>query len=271
MSSVALNDTSHFTAAHPVVIHNTGTSAVTYTFTNIGAATAYTIDSGIYPSSFPPSLDASYATIRFNPTTLTVPAGASLPFVLHFTRPAGLDESRIPVYSGFVGINGTNGDYLTLPYAGVDSKLKNATVTDYEDGFPYLSLSSDENFNPIATANFTIPGPKSSYNATDYPVIVWALAMGSRIVRVDIVPKDVHNLPRVIGQQVLGSLPGYPSYNNPRGNLFASSWNGQLSDGSYAPAGTYKFFFRALKIFGDETYDHDYEPYSTPYFNIKYA
>jgi hypothetical protein len=271
VANIALNDTAYFTAAHPVTIKNTGSTAVTYTFSNIGAATAYTLTSGAWPDSFPPTVEASYATIRFNPSTLTVPAGAALPVVLHFTRPAGLDAARIPVYSGYVGINSTNGDYLTLPYAGIASKLKEATVTDSADGFPYLSTSADADHAPIAGKLFTLPGNSTTYIATEYPSVVWALAMGSKVVRVDIVPLDVHNLPRIIGKQVLGSMAGYPIHNNARAALISSNWNGQLSDGSWAPAGTYKFFFRALKIFGDETYDHDYEPFSTEYFSIAYA
>ena len=83
--------------------------------------------------------------------------------------------------------------------------------------------------------------------------------MGSRTVRIDVQPANPRDLPRIIGQQVLGSVPGYPVHNHVRQTTDSIAWNGQLADGSWVPAGQYRFMLRALKIFGDVTYDHDYE------------
>jgi hypothetical protein len=44
--NIALNDTVYFQAAHPVTISNTGSVAQTYSFANLIAATAYTLNSG---------------------------------------------------------------------------------------------------------------------------------------------------------------------------------------------------------------------------------
>ncbi|KAL3419622.1 Minor extracellular protease vpr 12 [Phlyctema vagabunda] len=277
LDNIALNDTVYFKAAHPITISNTGDTAQTYTFSNEIAATAFTLsDGGIFPDVFPPNLAsdaASAATIRFNPTTLTVPAKSSGVFTAHFTRPQGLDAARIPVYSGFVAINGTNGDTLSLPYAGVASRLKDAKIVDYVDGFPYISTSTDADHAPVANETiFILPSGNSTTNSTaGLPEIVYALAMGSRILRIDVVPENVRNLPRILGEQVLGSIAGYPVENVPRNSLFTAAWDGKLSDGRVAPAGRYKFMIRALRIFGDVTYNHDYERYDTGYINIKYA
>lgn len=270
LSNVALNDTSHFTAAHPVSITNTGNTAVTYEFSNIPAATSYTLeDDSVWPSTFPNDLDTSAAKIRFVPSKLTVPAGATLPVVLHFTRP-DLDEARIPIYSGYVGIKGSNGETLSLPYQGAASRLKDATVTDYPDGFPYLTsadITTEEEDWPLEPVT-----ESTTFNLSSpiLPTIAWALAMGSPLVRVDVVPEDVHGLPRIVGKQVLGSIAGFPREYVYRDSLFADPWDGSLANGTYAPAGIYKFLYRALKISGDPTYNHDYEAYETPYFTIEY-
>jgi hypothetical protein len=95
--------------------------------------------------------------------------------------------------------------------------------------------------------------------------------MGSRIVRIDVQPANPGGLPRTLGQQVLGSVPGYPVQNHVRQTTDSPVWTGQLADGSWAPAGQYRFMLRALKIFGNVTYDHDYEMYTTPLFEIKYV
>jgi hypothetical protein len=75
------------------------------------------------------------ATICFNPTTLTMAPRSSRIVALHFTRPSGLDESRIPIYSGYVAINSSNGDPFPLIYAGVASCLKDATIMNTAAGF----------------------------------------------------------------------------------------------------------------------------------------
>jgi Fn3-like domain len=244
-------------------------------FGNILAATAFTLSAGgIVPDTFPPNLSAdpaAGATIRFEPESLTVAAQSSGQVVLHFTRPAGLDASLIPVYSGFVAINGTSGDARTLPYAGVDSRLKDAKIMNTAAGFPFLATSIATTVPAANGSVFVLPGNSSVASGTTvFPGIAFSLAMGSRVVRIDVVPENPFGLPRVIGQQILGSLPGLPLLNQPRLAVSFVGWDGRLDGERWAPAGKYKLLLRALKIMGDQTYDHDYEMYSTILFEIKY-
>jgi hypothetical protein len=278
LDNIALNDTSYFKAAHPVTITNTGSTDQTYTFANLLAATAYTLTGAITPDIFPPNLDASStagATIPFNPETITVLARSSGIVTLHFTRPEGLDATRIPVYSGYVAINGSNGDTLSLPYAGIASRLKDAKIINTAAGYPFLSSSANI-LTPIITNDtiFVVPGPNSSTppsSSIAFPSIIYNLAMGSRIIRVDIQPEDPRGLDRIIGQQVLGSVPGYPVENHARNSLDAAVWDGPMADGSWAPEGKYRFMLRALRILGVVDYDHDYERFVSGVFEVRYA
>lgn len=277
--NIALNDTVYFKAAHPVTVSNRGNVAQTYCFANLVAATAYTLNNGtISPAPFGHiSLAgdaASGATIRFEPESLTVGPKSSAAVTLHFTRPAGLDASRIPVYSGFVAINGSAGDSLSLPYAGIATSMKSVAIVDSVDGYPYLTTSSDSTQKPIKANGtvFVLPGNSTTFNSTTgLPSLLYALAMGSRIVRIDVQPANPRGLSRILGKQVLGSVPGYPVQNHVRQTMDGIVWNGQLADGTWAPAGQYRFMLMALKIFGNVTYDHDYEMYTTQLFEIKYA
>ena len=216
---------------------------------------------------------ASGATIRFEPESLTVGPESSAVETLHFRRPTSLNESRIPVYSGFVTINGSAGDLLSLPYAGIATSMKDVAIVDSVDGYPYLTRSSDATQSPI-TANgtvFILPGNSTAFNSTGLPSLVYELAMGSRTVRIDVQPANPREVPRIFGQRVLGNVPSYPVQNHVRQTMGGIAWNGQLADGSWAPAGKYRFMLRALKIFGNVTHDHDYEMYTTRVFEIKYA
>jgi hypothetical protein len=286
--NIALNDTVHFKSAHPVTVSNTGRVAQTYTFSNLIVATAYTLNSGNISTATFGVIGlvgdaASGATIRFEPESLTVGPKSSAVVTLHFRRPASLNESRIPVYSGFVTINGSAGDSLSLPYAGIATSMKDVAIVDSADGYPYLTRSSDATQSPI-TANgtvFILPGNSTAFNSTVFnstvfnsaglPSLVYELAMGLRIVRIDVQPANPREVPRILGQRVLGSVPGYPVQNHVRQTMDGIAWNGQLADGSWAPAGKYRFMLRALKIFGNVTHDRDYEMYTTLVFEIKYA
>ncbi|KAF2796259.1 peptidase [Melanomma pulvis-pyrius CBS 109.77] len=277
LDNIALNDTRYFKAIHPLNIKNTGKKAQTYTFANLIAATAYTLTTGsIVPDLFTDielaSDAASAATIRFEPKSLTIGPGKTGRLTMLFTRPQGLDAARIPVYSGYVSINGTNGDSLTLPYAGITSRIKDAKIVNSPAGYPFVSSSRAPNF-PITNGTvFTLPGKGANATAaTVFPTITFDLAMGSRIVRLDVVPQNVRNLPRILGQQVLGAIAGTPLENQPRNNVVAVPWDGTLANGKLAPAGKYKIMLRALKITGDVRNEHDYERFDTGYFEIKYS
>ena len=103
------------------------------------------------------------------------------------------------------------------------------------------------------------------------PMISIELALATRIMRVDVVPLDPHGLPRVIGKQILGSIPGFPYYYAVRQQPFNIVWDGTLNTGEFVAEGTYKFLFRALSIFGDETYGPDWQSWESEFFTIKYA
>lgn len=273
LDTIALNDSAVFVPEHPIKISNIGTASQTYTFANLIAATAFTLtDGNIVPDLFPPNLvadAASCATITFDVESLTVEPGSTGVVVARFAPPQGLDATRIPIYSGYVSINGTNGDTLTLPYGGITSRIKDAKLINTRAGFPIISTSNETETASNRTV-FTIPG-KVNITGAIYPAVAFELAMGSRIVRLDIVPEKAGNLTTVLGQQILGPVPGTPLENQPRNVINPTIWHGKLVDGSFAPAGRYKILMRALMISGDEDVAADYELAETPFFEINYS
>lgn len=277
LKNIALNDSAHFNGTQRVTISNNRSKPQVYKFGNVAAATAFTLSSGISPAIFPPPLSeqiGSVATIRFDPKSLTLAPNSSGVVTLHFNCPHGLNASRIPVYSGFVSIKGSQGDVLTLPYAGIASSLKRATIVDRADGFPFLTTSSDPKFKPIKNnkAVFVIPrNANAPIPPSGLPTIIYALAMGSRVVRLDVQPRKTSGLPLILGSRVIGSVQDFPLLANPRLAPTIVEWDGQIDNGTFVPPGQYRFLLRALKIFGNETNGSDYEMYHTPYFEIKYS
>jgi hypothetical protein len=109
----------------------------------------------------------------------------------------------------------------------------------------------------------------------DQPQFNWRLVMSSALVRFDVLGSG--NQTEVAGVNILGSVPGFPQYWLPRNDLTTSAsyykaiWNGTLSTGVQLPAGNYMFLYRALKIFGDQNNNDDYESWPSPVFGIEYA
>ncbi|KAF2689831.1 subtilase [Lentithecium fluviatile CBS 122367] len=271
VSSLSFNDTDHFIETTNFTIRNLGSEEVTYSLSNVVAATAYTLDpASIHPSVFPNELVPGSASLAFSEDKVTVPAGGLVAVTVSPTAPAGLEASRLPVYSGYIALNGTNGDSLSLPYLGVKGSLHDATVLDAD--FTYLTKSTDNDLNPVpANQTFTIPATNGTApNGTVYPAFVISLALGSSLIRADVVPQNpLANATTVLGARTLGNVFGFPARYMPRGG-WATEWDGTLEDGSYAPAGTYTLLIRALKIFGDASVKEEYETTSTVPFTIRY-
>jgi hypothetical protein len=271
VSSISFNDTDHLVQQTNFTIRNTGSEDVSYSLSNVVAATAYTLDpASIFPSAFPNELVASAASLEFSEEKVTVPGGGSAIITVAPTVPADLDASRLPVYSGYIALNATNGESLSLPYLGVVGSMYDATVLDKNS--TYLTKSTDPQFNPVpANTTFVLPAVNGTgTNSTVYPGFLVDLALGSPLVRVDVVPQGYANATTVLGARTLGNVFSFPQAYKARGG-FETNWDGTLEDGRFAPAGTYTLLIRALKIFGDASKKQDYETKETVSFTLKYA
>ncbi|POS74434.1 serine endopeptidase [Diaporthe helianthi] len=278
VSSLSFNDTDNILPVQNFTVFNTGKSSVEYTLGHVGAATGYTLPSGsIFPAPFPNELHDDYATLEFvSGISFTLPAGQRKIVSVKATPPAGLAAERLPVYSGYITINGSDSSSLSLPYLGVAGSLHSATVLD--PAATYLSSSFAIADAPApANHTFTLPPPghsnntQDNSNSTDYPQLFISLALGSAVVRVDVVPTyPGANTTESLGLATIGDVYQTPLDYQPRG-LQSSNWDGKLASGEYAPAGTYKFVVRAMKIFGDRNNANDYETAETIEFGIQYA
>jgi len=279
VSSLSFNDTDHFDGVKNFSISNTGSAAVTYTLSNVGALAGYTFadDATITPDTFPNELVPSFASLSFSPSSFTIPAGQRKIITVTATPPAGLDAKRLPVYSGYIAINGSDSSSLSLPYLGVYGSMHSTTVLNAPATF--LSSSLDPNDTAVAAnRTFVLPPPghvnDTMYvNKTDLPKAVVELAMGSALVRVDVVPvstcRPVNTTSVVLGTTTIGQIANSPFVYQPRGQLTAR-WDGKLADGSYAPSGVYRFAVKALRIFGDPKVATEYDSTESVSFRIRY-
>lgn len=144
VSSISFNDTEHIA---PVLfsIKNTGSETVQYTIDQVGSGTVYTLaDDGTTTPVFFDSGDfmetvTEYASLNISSRLLSISPGQTAVVKVTATPPKGLDTTRIPIYSGYVTLNGTNGDSFLIPYLGAANAMRNVTILDTKHSDNYLS------------------------------------------------------------------------------------------------------------------------------------
>ncbi|KAJ5713540.1 uncharacterized protein N7483_010721 [Penicillium malachiteum] len=269
VSSLSFNDT-QFLAPVAFTINNTGSDIAVYTISRVSSGTVYALpDDG---TTIPMTFDSgdfmetvnSSATLKFSSTRVSVFPGQSTTVKVLASPPRGLNATRIPIYSGFVTLNGTNGDSFSIPYLGAANAMRNVTILDTKHGENYL-LSSESSAPVQAGQMFTFASPNATTATnTTNPIFDLRLSMGTRLLQADV---------KSYNGTVLGSLPYYPQEFKSRSATGPQkvSWEGQLADGSYVPAGIYSLRVRALKIFGNPLKDSDYDLVETPKFRVRYT
>ncbi|KAH9218561.1 subtilase [Leptodontidium sp. 2 PMI_412] len=288
--NLSFNDTSHFESEKTFKITNRGRNTVNYTFSHKPAFSATTLVSGIYRNSEPELIDL-YATLNFDPPTLELKAGAQETVRVFAQEPVGLDAAVLPVYSGWVIINGksSNGSSaLSLPYIGAATTMRSHTVMASQR---MLLTRTDDPLDPTVPANatFQIPvpalhpewavpsSPESGLLLAPFALpnqFIW-LVMGSAEVHLELVPIFVNTslvTPKDNGHGAitLGNVAGYPQkYRNPIG--WMGEVNGLLADGQWAPPGKYKLAVFALKMFGIRGRADSYDRFDSTEFEIRYV
>jgi hypothetical protein len=282
VSSLSFNDTDNHVANHNFTITNTGKTSVIYTLGHQGAGTVYTFanDTTIFPARYPDEVRVveAYGSLTFGPgNEVVIPAGERRVVSVSATPPTGVNTRLLPVYSGYITINGSDGSALSMPYMGVLGSMKSLQVLDPVNTF--LSASLDRNATRVPPGSaFMLPPPgrmnETIYlNRTALPRLLVNLAMGSPLIRADVVPIKIcgnRTAVDVLGVNSIGQVRTYPRQWEARDPLSPVVWDGKLDDNSYAPSGMYKIVVRALHIFGDRSKAGDYDSAELGPFRIKY-
>lgn len=274
-SSLSFNDTDHFERELGFKLSNTGSTDITYQVTHVPATTMYTLASGsIYPMPFPNEAVEAYASLTFTEQQLTLRGGDQRTVGVVAQPPPGLDAKRLALWSGYIVVNGTDGTSLSLPYQGLTGSLHRATVLAADQ--TWMTTSNDTTHFVAVPANttYTLPARGTAGARDVVPAVAVNLALGSRKLRVDVVPLTTCPPGNLTTEAWGRKTIGQPSYSpwlwNPRG-VASYFWDGRLDSGAYAPEGRYRFVVRALRIYGDEGREEEWDVSEAPAFRIRYA
>ena len=287
-SGLSFNDTDYFVECRNFTLTNTGKKAITYKISSVPAVTMYTLGTNgtVYPDAFPNEPVDGTGAISFSENSVNLHPGESATIDVLAKQPAGLDAARLPLWSGWVAVNGTDGSSLSIPYQGLAGSLRHAIVLGSDGAYianstaAIAAAAGEDPTLPAPAANnalFVLPAQGTNIttlsNTTIVPAIEVDLALGSRLIVAHAVPltkpapKGTYNY---MGYQVLGEIAQFPVTLATRGGN-PSLWAGQFTNNKYAPAGAYKVVVHALHLQGDVNNPKDWDAAETQEFKIKYA
>ncbi|KAG5930872.1 hypothetical protein E4U53_002086 [Claviceps sorghi] len=279
-SSLSFNDTDHLATNLNFTLANKGKRTVTYKLDQIAALTMYAMDDkGINTKPFPNDAVNSQAVLTFSQNSITLAPGNSAVVGVTAKPATDVDPLRLALWSGYVIVNGTDGSVHTLPYQGLTGSLHKTRVIQPDQSwvFPSNLLHGDSTGTPDFTRSpdntqFVLPRPSTdksflSSNETIFPKIYAMLSMGTRVLRVSIVPVT----PGVAAADAkpLGFIWGGPAPLDTKG-WTTFTFLGKLDNDEIVPEGTYQFVTQALKIFGDESKKEDWDIAITQPIKISY-
>lgn len=290
-SSIAFNDTDHSPGAVEFTLSNEGDDTVTYELENVPALGMYMLtedrESYAYDTAyFPNPIFAASSSLNFSNTTLSLKPKARAILSVIASPPTNdegmLSAQSLPVYSGYISINGSDGSNLTIPYMGLAGSLYDAVNLDPRStnlGCSRAYYSTEAPYCIWDNASFTLPYPTGQLEEYDvlesygeYPTVSVRLSLASALVRVDVLPLSKNftgPTTMVVGIKSAGSIYGWPMTYLDRSE-YEIGFNGMLADGSIVPEGEYGLFVRVLRLFGDPSKEHDYSTVQFVPFSLHY-
>ncbi|KAH7316466.1 peptidase S8/S53 domain-containing protein [Stachybotrys elegans] len=302
----ALNDTHYFSRYHDLTVTNEGSQDVTYKLSHEPAAGVET--AGWFP--FPPFTGEKRLKRFSEMTPKSLPVEVSLPrdFTLkpgqsktvsvNFHNPdkLGWNATALPLYSGKIYVSSSNGERLSVPYAGLAANLKAEMNPIYRPTYPFsrshvqfVSIQDKHNYT-FDLSNFQQDFPKI------YSKIIW----GTKEVRWDIYEagwsERKWEYPPVPGKNgYIGPATCWTGvgttnwidlrFHNPNStwtypavDLFRNAetqnvyhefwWFGRLGNGSLIEPGTYTMRFATLKPFGNPKAADNWDVFKTPEIQV---
>lgn len=274
VASIALNDSDHHRGSHRFAIQNTGPVDMVYDLGHVPAASMNTFKPGQEQAvDYPNPVAEGHAVVSFNTPRLAVAAGESVEVQVDIAQPATLDPALLPVYSGYITVNGTSQgstatESLSIPYMGVVGSMHSTPMFDSS----FFSMFNFTQYpEPIAQADpaFYLPYPVDFSTpvgrGVGWPYVQLRLHMGTRALHVELMRVASGSAPA----ESLGSIRTFPWFFATREPAFFQ-FNGMLGDGTIAPAGRCFVRVRAQRIFGDPATEEGWEVRDFPAFDLVY-
>lgn len=294
VKSISFNDSAHSSGPVNFTIENLGLDTITYHIGHVPSIGMYVfndIAGDETPAYFPNPIFAAPADMAFSQGTVSLQpkhrAIISVTALPPTAENALFKENLLPVYSGSVVINGSDGSSLKIPYVGLAGSLYDAVNVDLANSQSLFCDDDESETGDCRTGNatFTVPhptaglDPQDAYTCFECPTVYVNLNLGTALIKVDATPLsqnqtiDTAGLATAttssLGHTAAGSIYGYPLAYESRRDIVAA-WNGMLADGTVVPAGRYTLAVSVLKLFGNPDRADDYSTLPPVAFELTY-
>lgn len=269
-STLTFNDTENSPENLQIIVSNTKNVAIKYILSHSPSATAYTLARDIMsPTPYPDNLIPTYATLSFTRNGVpirrfTLEAGQRAIIEVTPHPPTDVNPKRLPLWSGYVTINGSDESALSVAYQGVSGSLRGTVILP--PGQAWISAAKVDDFFPRAPddTTFLIPARGKTDPNFQYPIYVTFHVLASPLTCAYIIPLRGEEELAPIGQ-----IDSYPKVSDPRGRSW-DYWDGLMNNGEFVPPGRYKITFKSLRIFGDRSRSEDWDVVKTQPFYLQY-
>ncbi|EAT84396.2 hypothetical protein SNOG_08120 [Parastagonospora nodorum SN15] len=145
------------------------------------------------------------------------------------------------VYGGYIRLNATNGETMSLPYQGIVGDLSSHVVLN-STALQTLRESPSGDFVPVTPQNSVFKLSHKDQGSDDTPSLFFYLSLGSARIYFDVV--SVGNQSRVIGEA--SEAWTYLARDYP----YFFRWDGRFKNHTAVADGDYKLRVRAARIIG---------------------
>jgi hypothetical protein len=278
LPSISFNDSEHHLKEVTFTLRNLGDDDASYELGHTSVETIYSMGSDGRLARFPFDKIGATAQIDFITDSVSVPAGGEVEIIVRCTPPKGVQADRWPVYSGYITLNGTNGDALSIPYIGNAGSMHQASIITEDNIFIWPRIVAEEVITLPSQGN--APGAPSF---DDMSITVSAF-LPTQILRYDIImpspgsgngttaPSNV-TVTEWLGRKTYGQIWGSPVSVFSAGNTGSSvTFAGFLSSGLLLPEGRYAILISALRLFAvaDSEDVDDWQTVETAPFHLRY-
>ncbi|KAH7360268.1 subtilisin-like protease [Rhexocercosporidium sp. MPI-PUGE-AT-0058] len=252
-----------------------------------------------------PGVYASYATVKFSTTSVTIGAGQSANITVSFQPPTDIDDDFLPVYSGYIKITNNN-DQFKVAYLGQPYSRNKADYLDVSsrsgDSLPQMVyFDPDQNFSRHIVRDFGEFDFGLSVPGYGYPYLDWVTLQSSQYFRFDIVPYNTSFVPDFSYGVPDSALPlkypdlpfsnigdgadtltmnicSYGLWNDNGNNNRPTSFLYYLEGVAYSlgknpigqlPVGDYRALLRVLRWGGDPKKKESYQSWLSPVIRVK--
>ncbi|POS80304.1 serine endopeptidase [Diaporthe helianthi] len=281
VSGISFNDSDNHPEDFTFILRNTGDSDAVYDLGHTAVSTMYAMTPEGRLARVPFEVIDVSADITFAADQALVSAGGETNITVRCVPPEGVDKARWPIYSGYITLNSTNGDSLSIPYVGNAGSMREAVIIDGEavTFWPRFGAADEV----VTLPRPTIPG-NASFDALSMNVNPY---LPSKVFRFDIVApassNGTNDQPGNSSNQSLGTGEwlGRKTYGQTWGSPFSllagsaglsTLFAGFLATGELLPAGRYAILTSALRLFADPASEDeaDWQVVETPPFLLRY-